>query len=37
MREEAAVWLSITLLIVLFWGDPDLHDALIQYLTGNNQ
>ena len=32
MSEEAAVWLPITLLIVLFWGDPDLHDALIQYL-----
>lgn len=34
MREEAAAWLSITLLIVLFWGDPDLHDALMHYLMG---
>ena len=35
MTDEAVLWLSITLLIVLFWGDPDLHDALMRYLMGN--
>ena len=25
-------WVALAILIVYFWGDPDLHDALIGWL-----
>jgi len=28
-------WLVVGVLIVLFWGEPDLHDALIYFLMKN--
>ena len=32
MSSDAAFWLVIGMLIMLFLGEPDLHDALIHYL-----
>lgn len=32
MSEGAAFWLFVTVAVVLFWGTPDLHDAIINYL-----
>jgi hypothetical protein len=31
MSENTALVMLIGILIVLFWGEPDLHDALIVY------
>ena len=31
MSSDAALWLVIGMLIVLFHGEPDFHDALIHY------
>ena len=31
MSSDAAFWLFLGLLIALFYGKPDLHDALIHY------
>jgi hypothetical protein len=28
--------LGVFVLIVLFWGEPDLHDAIIESLMGSN-
>lgn len=28
-------WLALVILIIFFWGEPDLIDALIQFLTEN--
>jgi hypothetical protein len=32
MNEGAAVWWMVTISIVLFWGTPDIHDAIISNL-----
>jgi hypothetical protein len=32
MSADAAVWMFITITVVLFWGTPDIHDAIINYL-----
>ncbi len=32
MSDGAALWLFVTVTVVLFWGTPDLHDAIINYL-----
>ena len=29
--SQLSFYIFVTVLIVLFWGDPDLHDALIHY------
>jgi uncharacterized membrane protein len=31
--STGAGWLSIALLVIAFYGDPDLVDALIRYLS----
>jgi hypothetical protein len=33
--SDAVFWLVVGVLIVLFWGEPDLHDALIHFLMKN--
>ena len=33
MKNEAVELTLIVLLIVLFWGDPDIHDAIIGALN----
>jgi len=30
---EVGIWLTILSLIVLFWGEPDIHSAIIDSLT----
>ena len=34
MTDDAVLVFSVVLLTILFWGDPDLHDALLHYLMG---
>lgn len=29
---EAGFWIFLAVMIVMFWGEPDLHDKLITYL-----
>lgn len=31
MSSDAAFWLVIGMWVALFYGEPDLHDALIHY------
>ncbi len=37
MTEDAAWVMLIGILIILFWGEPDLHDALIVYFMESKQ
>jgi hypothetical protein len=32
MSADAMVWFFITILVVLFWGTPDIHDGILSYL-----
>jgi len=32
MNGDAAVWWLVTITVVLFWGTPDIHDAIINFL-----
>lgn len=29
---EAGFWIFLAVMIVIFWGEPDLHDKLMVYL-----
>ena len=37
MSDEAALWFLVVLLTIFFAGDPDLHDALMHYLMGEEK
>lgn len=30
---ELGFWLMVTVLVIVFWGEPDLHDSIISYLN----
>ena len=33
--SDFGFWLFVGVMIVLFYGEPDLHDALVSYLMRN--
>lgn len=37
MTENAALVLIVGLFIVLFWGEPDMQDAIISYLYSHGE
>jgi hypothetical protein len=32
MGDDTGFWIAATILIIMFWGEPDLHDALVKAL-----
>jgi len=35
MKEEAAIWIFLLVLIILFAGEPDIHGAIVNHLNNN--
>ena len=33
MSNDAVFWLSVVVLIIIFGGDPDIHDGLIKWMS----
>lgn len=33
MDDGAALFFMITVFVVLFWGDPDIHDKIIELMN----